>query len=329
MMEKTLRQRATELMILGCWHVHCRLTLDESIALFERALDRGINNFDIVDYWDNDIANTRRFREIMTALAIPRDSYRVGAKVFPNNVDSRDTVLRRELDRMGLEYVDYVLCSRPTQGESMEHAVECMHQLVADGLAKRLDMAMWDPVVAAEAIQMMKDRGLTVPVSMQFPYNIGRRDVVESEDYVKLFKDGLKLSAGFTMEGGVLCGHTNRRRYEPEEKAQGIWFEPGERNLTRDHGGIREKIVAVVPRLNELAATLGVEGGQLAMAYVVTNPYLESLVFGATKLWQIDKAIEAVELGLTKPEIVRDMANQVYVSGAAVPGYFEYGRFKL
>jgi len=62
---------------------------------------------------------------------------------------------------------------------------------------------------------------------------------------------------------------------------------------------------------------------------VVTNPYLENLVFGATKLWQIDEALEAVELGLTQPKLVRELADKVYVSGAAIPGYFDYGRFKL
>ena len=328
-MDNALRKKAAELLIMGSWHVYCRLSLDEGVQLVAGALERGINHFDVVDYWDNDIQNTTRFREIVKILDLPRESYRVGIKIFPNSVDDRETILRRELDRLGLEYADFALCSRPTAGESMEHAVESMDGLVKAGLIKRLDFTMWDPAVAKEAITMMKERGLTVPVSMQFPYNVGRRDVVESKDYIELFEDGLKLSAGFTLEGGLLCGHVHRRRYEPEDKAAGIWYEPGDRNMTRDHGGIRSKIAAIVPKLNELAEGIGVKGGQLAMAYVVTNPYLENLVFGATKLWQIDEALEAVELGLTQPKLVRELADKVYVSGAAIPGYFDYGRFKL
>lgn len=328
-MNEELRKLAVSKMTLGSWHIHCRLTLDESVKLIEGAMERGITSFDIADYWDNDVKNTVRFKEVMKILGVPRENYKLGLKVFPNSVDSRDTVMRRELDRMELDYVDYALCSRPTAGESMEHAVECMDALVTDGLAKTLDFAMWDPSVAAEAIAMMKQKGLHLPRCMQFPYNIGRRDVVESEAYVSLFKDGLKLQAGFPMEGGLLCGQVHRRRYDPEDKAAGIWFVPGDRNMTRDHGDIRPKIAAIVPELKNLAATLGVSSGQLALAFVVTNPYLDNVVFGATKMWQIDEAIEAVELGLSKPDIVREYADRVYVSGAAIPGYFDYGRFKV
>jgi len=325
----TNREKAKKMLIMGSWHTYTRMTFDENVEFVKYLLDNGINQFDCVDYWDCAVTNTDRFRKVFETLGVKRNEYEVGVKTFPSNVDTRDAVLRKELDRLGIEYVDSVMCSRPSEGESMEHACECMSKLVEDGLAKRLDLTMWDPAVAKEAITYIKEHNLVKPYCMQFPYNVGRRDVVESDAYVELFKDGLKLQAGFTMEGGVLGGQTHRRRYEPEEKAQGIWFKEGDRNLTRDHGGIREKIVAIVPKLNELAATLGVTGSQLAVAYVATNPYLDSIVFGATKTWQVDQVIDAVELGLTQPEKVRELADQVYVSGAAIPGYFDYGRFSL
>lgn len=328
-MEKTLREKATSLLIMGSWHTYTRMTFEENVEFVKYLLDHGINQFDCVDYWDCDVTNTDRFRKVFEELKVPRDAYEVGVKTFPSNEDTRDAVLRRELDRLGIDYVDSVMCSRPSVGESIEHACECMSKLVEDGLAKRLDLTMWDPGVAKEAITYMKEHNLILPYCMQFPYNVGRRDVVESDAYVELFKGGLKLQAGFTMEGGVLGGQTHRRRYDPEDKAAGIWFEKGDRNLTRDHGGIREKIVATVPKLNELAESIGVTGAQLAVAYVATNPYLDTLVFGATKTWQVDQVIEAVELGLSQPEKVKELADQVYVSGAEVPGYFDYGRFKL
>ena len=322
-------RKPSDVLVLGSWHVYNRLTLDEGIALVKGAMERGITHFDVVDYWDCGILTTIRFKEIMKVLGVPREKYVIGVKAFPNSVDSRDTLVRRDLERLEIDYVDYVLCSRPTEGESIEHAAECMSKLVDDGLTKELDMTMWDPAVARETLDYMRKNGLHMPKCMQFPYNICRRDVVESEAYVSLFKEGLKLQAGFTMEGGIFAGHTYRKRFDPEDKAKGIWFPPGERNLTRDHGGIRDKIVAIVPKLRELAESIGVTPSQLALAFVATNPYLDSLVFGATKVWQIEEAIGAVELAQRDPETVRKLAQEVYVSGTAIPGYFDYGRFKL
>ena len=323
------KRAPSDMLVMGSWHVYNRLTLDEGIALVKGAIELGITHFDVVDYWDCGILTTIRFKEIMKALGVSRDKIVIGVKAFPNSVDSRDDLVRRDLERLEIDYVDYVLCSRPTQGESIEHAAECMSKLVDDGLTKELDMTMWDPAVARETIDYMKKNGLHTPKCMQFPYNICRRDVVESDAYVSLFKEGLKLQAGFTMEGGIFAGHTYRKRFDPEDKAKGIWFPFGERNLTRDHGGIREKIVAAVPHIRELAESAGLTPSQFALGFVATNPYLDSIVFGATKVWQIEEAIKAVEFAQKEPELLRKLADEVGVSGTAIPGYFDYGRFKL
>ena len=321
-------RKPEDMLVMGSWHVYNRLTLDEGVALVKGAMDLGIKHFDVVDYWDCGILTTLRFKEIMKQIGISRDQYIIGVKAFPNGVDTREELVKRDLERLEIDYVDYVLCSRPTEGETMEHATQCMSDLVSSGLCKELDMTMWDPKVAKEALDMMKEKGLNMPKCMQFPYNICRRDVVESDDYVNLFKDGLKLQAGFTMEGGIFAGHTYRKRFDPEDKAAGIWFPKGERNLTRDHGGIREKIVAMVPKIREVAASVGLTPSQFAVAYVATNPYLDSIVIGATKVWQIEEAIEAVKFGQENADKIKELAEEVYVSGTAIPGYFDYGRFK-
>ena len=327
-MSDSLREKAVSMLIAGSWHIYSRQTLDESVEFVAGVLDRGIKDFDIVDYWDCPISNTERFRDVMKILGRPREAYKIGIKVFITD-QTRESVLRKELERLDLEYADKCLFSRPRQGETLDHAIDEMYECLDKGLTRQVEFGMWDPKVALEAVQLMKKRGLPIPKTYQMAYNMCRRDAVESEDFEALFREGIKLDAGMPLEAGMIAGHTTRMRYDPEDKAQGLWYPEGERNMTRDAGNIRPKIIKMVPRIKELAASIGATPAEFATAFVATHPHLDGILFGATKLWQVDEFINGVVLGLEKPEIVRELAEKCRVTGAEVPGYFDYGRFKL
>lgn len=323
--ERTVQTRAADLLCLGSWHIYSRMTLDENAAFIQAAMDRGINHFDIGDYWDHELLNTARFKEVVKLLGLPRESYKMGLKVFTNSTESRESVVRRMLDLLDTDHADYILFSRPNPHETMREAVADMNALVDMGLTRELDFSLWDAPQLKEAYDLLKAQGMHLPRFVQFQYNICRRDVVESETYQALFRDtGLKLQAAFTLEGGILGGHVTRRRFEPEERAQGIWFPPEERNMARDSGGIRDEIVRKVPRLIEVSRAQGLSPAQLAMAFPATNPSIENVLFGATKVWQLDQALGAMELALTRPEEVRALTQEFYTAGAEAPHLFDY-----
>jgi len=323
--DKGIKAKAAEMLCLGSWHVFSRQSLDESVKFVQAAIERGINKFDIADYWDHELLNTIRFKEVVKILGLPRESYKIGLKVFTNSTESRESVVRRELDLLDVEYVDYILFSRPNSQETLQEACEKMNELVEIGLTKELDFSLWDAPQLKEAYDLLKSQNMNLPRFVQFQYNVCRRDVVESEAYNNLFETtGLRLQAAFTLEGGILAGHVHRRRFEPDERAKGIWFPPGERNIARDSGGIRDQIVKKVPRLMEIAKSIGVSAAQLAMAFTATHPRIETVLFGATKIWQLDEAIGAMELALTRPAEVRELTDELYVGGAKPPRIFDY-----
>jgi len=323
--DKNTKEKAANLLCLGSWHIFSRLSLDDSVKFVQGAIDRGINHFDIADYWDHEVLNTTRFKEVVKILGLPRDSYKLGLKVFTNSTETRDLVVSRALDLLDVEYVDYVLCSRPNMQETMQEAVELMNDLVVKGFTKELDFSLWDAPQLKEAYNLMKAQNMALPKFIQFQYNVCRRDVVESDAYHDLFETtDLKFQAAFTLEGGILGGHITRRRFEPEERAKGIWFTADERNIARDSGDIRDKIVKIVPRLMEIAKSIGVSPAQLSLAFAATHPNIENVLLGATKLWQLDEALAAMELALTKPTEVRELTNELYIGGAKAPKIFDY-----
>ncbi|MGV3652347.1 MAG: aldo/keto reductase [Devosia sp.] len=307
---------------LGSWHIFSRLSLEDGADLVRRALDLGIDLFDVGDYWDHALSNEERFRDIVRYLGLGRSDYRVGIKVFTNSLESRDALVRQSLYRLGIEQADYVVCSRPAVGETLDDAVTAMARLVSDGLTREIAASLWAPDMLADAMDLMAARGLPRPRFLQLQYNVCRRDVVESEPYQQLFaRTGILMQAADTLEGGILAGHLHRERYNPGDRDRGHWFR--DRNIPRDSGGIRPAIRAKVPELEAAAARMGATPAQLAMAFCLLHPALDTLLFGATRGDHIAENLGALALALARPDDVREAVAGLAVAGAAAPPIFD------
>lgn len=309
-------------LALGSWHIFSRLDLDEGAALVRKALDLGIRLFDVGDYWDHELSNEVRFREIVEKLGLSRDDYQVGIKVFTNSVETREELVKQSLSRLGIGRADYVICSRPSIGESLEDAVSAMAGLVTSGLASDIAASLWSPELLLEAMEMMADRDLPKPRFLQLQYNVCRRSLVESAPYTRLFDEtGIKLQAADTLEGGILTGHLHRDRYNPGDKENGKWFP--DRNVPRDSGGIRPAIREMVPGLEAAATKMGVTPAQLAIAFCLLHPSLDTVLFGATKLAHLEENLGAVALANSRPDDVLEAVAPLAVEGVAPPPIFD------
>ena len=307
---------------LGSWHVFSRLSLEEGATLVRRALDLGIELFDVGDYWDHDQSNEVRFREIVQRLGLKRDTYRIGIKVFTNSVESRRALVQQSLMRLGVESADYVICSRPAANESLDHAVTAMAELVSSGLAHDIAASLWAPEMLGQAMAMMAEKGLPQPRFVQLQYNVCRRSVVESAAHQRLFAEtGIRLQAADTLEGGLLAGHVHRERYHPGDREKGHWFP--DRNLPRDSGGIRPDIRRMVPKLETAARRLGSTPAQLAMAFCLLHPALDTLLFGATRAEHLKENLGALELARTRAGEVLEAVAPLALQGAAAPAIFD------
>jgi aryl-alcohol dehydrogenase-like predicted oxidoreductase len=67
----------------------------------------------------------------------------------------------------------------------------------------------------------------------------------------------------------------------------------------------RETDFDIVDRVLELAAQRNVKPAQIALAWVMSKPGVSSPIIGASKLYQLEDALQAVELKLTPEEIKR------------------------
>ena len=303
---------------LGSWNTFSRLSVDDCAKLLRRAVDAGINLFDIGYYWDKPDTEAM-FAQSIRRAGLNRSDYQLALKVwlwrYPE--ESFEHQVRASLQRLDVDHVELVMVSRPTDGVHFASFCHEIDALVSSGLARGWGATNWEASQVEHAQTILAGR--SQPRLVQLQYNVARRDVVESADYAKLFATGNPgLCAAFVLEGGILAGHLERDRINPSDFAKGE--RPRERNIARDAGGIRDRIRLVQPRLREIAAHFGASASQLAIAFALANA--TTALVGVTRTEDLDENLGALPL-LARENEWLPLLEQVRVQGGAHPRLFD------
>lgn len=196
------------------------------------------------------------------------------------------------LARLGAEYADLMMVSRPTPEVEPDAFCAEIASLIDSGRAGAWGGTNWEPEHLQRARAVLPARHH--PRLVQLQYNVARRDVVESAPYRALFESGLGLCASFVLEGGILAGHLDRDRVDPSDFRRGK--RSRERNIARDAGGVREHVRRIQPRLREIAGRFDATAAQLAIAFALGNPATELALIGVTRLEDLRENVAALEL---------------------------------
>lgn len=130
------------------------------------------------------------------------------------------------------------------------------------------------------AIDFAKDEGLTPPSFAQLKYGLVRRTMAEGSYYGDLFASGaLALQASDVFEGGILAG-----KLSPTRK------------IGADVGGIRDRIVAAYPKVQQIAHSLDATPTQLGLAFVLAHPATANVLFGVSRAEQLEDNLGALAL---------------------------------
>jgi aryl-alcohol dehydrogenase-like predicted oxidoreductase len=87
------------------------------------------------------------------------------------------------------------------------------------------------------------------------------------------------MQASDVLEGGVLAGKSGTSR-----------------QIGRDPGGVRHRIVDAAKGIGELAADLDATPAQLCIAFTLTHPSTSTVLFGATSVDQLEDDIGALDV---------------------------------
>ncbi|WP_261315005.1 aldo/keto reductase, partial [Burkholderia contaminans] len=142
------------------------------------------------------------------------------------------------------------------------------------------------------------------PVVEQPQYNLFHRTRVEQE-YARLYEDyGLGLTTWSPLASGLLTG--KYRNGVP----------PGSRAQLQGYDWMRDRLTNpaandIVERLGAIAAELGCNTAQLAIAWVLANPRVSSVITGASRIEQISDNMRALDVAAKLTPDVKQRIEEV------------------
>lgn len=273
------------LFSLGSWHTYDRMDFADAVALLREAIDRGVNLFDVGVYsapGAPPVFTDVIFSAMVRAAGLRREEWLLSSKLWLEafGADGFRPQLENALMRVGTEHADLVILGDLRRDDlELRDLVLDLAALTDAGLIRAWGVNNWSAGSIQTLIDLAAAEGVPGPQIAQLKYSVSRRAIPDGEPFARLWEQGLTLQASDCLEGGILAGTVN-----------------GDRQIGRDPGGIRERIIADVPAFTAVAEDLGVTPAQLGIAFTLTHPALTTTLFGASRVAQLRANLDAAAL---------------------------------
>jgi voltage-dependent potassium channel beta subunit len=284
---------------LGSWLTfNDRSAVDTTAEMMSTAYDAGVNFFDNAEVYAGGVSE-----EIMGSalqkLGWHRGSYLVSTKLFwglhegPNqqNTLNRKYLLEAiggSLKRLQMDYVDLLYCHRSDQTTPIEETVWAMHNIIERGQALYWGTSEWEAADILSAIEIAEKHHLHKPVVEQPIYNLFDRHRF-GEDYRPVYEgQGYGSTIFSPLASGMLSG----------KYLDGI--PDDSRGASYDFDWLKYELsnedrLARTAALQPVAADMGATLAQFSLAWCLQNPWVSSVMTGASRVEQVRENMAAIE----------------------------------
>ena len=276
-------------------------TLDEAASrpFVERALEAGINFFDTANVYS--LGTSDEFVGRALNDMADRDAVVIATKVNGPMRDGRNAIglsrksIMAEVDhslrRLGTDYIDLYQIHRFDHRTPIEETMEALHDVVKSGKVRYIGASSMWAWQFSKAQYTAELNGWTKFVSMQNHYNLLNRE--EEREMMPLCVD---QGVGVIPWSPLARGRLTRD-----------WDEATARSETDEFGKFlySDDDRVIVERVAEVAAARDVPRAQVALAWMLSKPFVTSPIVGVTKNHHLDDAVAAVDLELSADEIAR------------------------
>ena len=284
----------------GSWVTfHNQADVKAAVDMMAAAYDAGVNFFDNAEVYAGGKSETV-MGNALKKLKWRRGSYLVSTKFFwglHDGVNEKNTLNRKRLiegingslERLQLDYVDLIYCHRPDKTTPIEETVWAMHNIIEWGKAMYWGTSEWSASEIVEAIQIAERHHLHKPVVEQPQYNMFEQGRLTG-DYVRFYKDyGYGTTIWSPLASGLLTG-----KYKggiPKDSRGALkgydWLKDDLKDKER-----LAKVAALEPIAKELGCTLS----QLALAWCLKNPFVSTVITGASRVEQVRENMKASDV---------------------------------
>lgn len=273
--------------------------------LVGRALDAGINFIDTADVYSQGAS------EIITGQAlknlnVPREDVVVATKVsgatgtegINSRGNSRHHIMdgvKASLRRLQLDYIDLYQIHGFDPATPIEETVRALDTLVQHGHVRYVGVSNWAAWQIMKALGIAERQGLARFESLQAYYSVAGRDL-ERELVPMLESENLGLMVWSPLAGGLLSGKFGRDSEGSKDSRRAIFdFPPVDRDRAWD----------CVDAMRVMADQRGVSVAQIALAWLLHQKAVTSVLVGAKRLDQLDDNIAATDVELSEDELAK------------------------
>ena len=291
---------------------------ETSRATVKKAYDSGVNFFDTADAYNKGEGE----RVLGLCLdGMERSSYFLLTKCWaPMSDEVNDRGLsakhifescHKSLKRLRTDYVDCLMCHRPDWDTPLEETVRALEDLARQGKILYWGVSEWP------AHQIVRANGIALeigarPCAVSEPrYNLLYR-FPERNLFPTTLKEGIGNVVFSALAHGMLTG-----KYKPGDDAPA-----GTRAASPDTNTVmmamywKEEYKQKAQEFAGIAGDLGVSAAQLAIAWVLRNPAVSSVISAATKLAQLEDNLKATEVDI--PDDAMQKIDELFPSPQAV-----------
>jgi aryl-alcohol dehydrogenase-like predicted oxidoreductase len=299
----------------GIWKNIGNLQTDEATALLRTSFDAGINFIDTADVYGAGRSEQITGQAIRN-LGLKRDEFVLATKFngeMGPGANSRGAsryhildAAKASLERLQLDHIDLYQIHAFDPATPMEETLRALDTLVQQGLVRYIGVSNWAAWQIAKALGISERLGLARFASLQAYYTIAGRDL-EREMVPMLQSEDVGLLVWSPLAGGLLSG--KYRNEGNEGRRASFDFPPVD----------GERADAVIDAMAPIAEAKGVSIAQVALAWLLHQPVVTSVIIGAKRSDQLDDNIAATKVVLDAAEL--ETLGKVSALPAEYPGW--------
>lgn len=288
----------------GRFSLIASLDQDDSTALVKQAFDAGINFLDTANVYTS--GQSEEFTGgAMRALGLKRSDVVLATKAMgsmgegPNDAGVSRKHLLDQIDaslaRLGTDYVDLYQIHGWDAQTPIEEALRALDDIVRTGRARYIGVSNWAAWQIMKALGISERLGLERFASLQAYYTVAGRDL-EREIVPLLQSEGVGLMVWSPLAGGLLSGKY-KRTAEGAREGEG-------RRAKFDFPVVDEdRAFAVIDAMRPMAESRGVSVAQIALAWLLYQDAVSTVIVGAKRADQLTDNIAATNVELTAGEL--------------------------
>ena len=299
------------------WGKIGQLQQDEADKIVGTALDAGINFIDTANVYASG-RSEEILGQSLKNLGVDRDEVVIATKAFGQMGDGPNTggssrgnllsAVKKSLHRMQLDHIDLYQIHGFDPATPIAETLEALDQLVRHDHVRYVGLSNWAAWQVARAVGIAEARRLAPIVSLQAYYTLAGRDL-EREIAPMLRAEDLGLMVWSPLAGGFLSGKYDRDGKTSEGRRAEFDFPPIDKDRAYD----------AIQVMRGIADGKGCSVAQVALAWLLHQDVVTSVIVGAKRVDQLQDNIGATGVSLSDDDLAR--LDEVTKLPAEYPGW--------